>query len=223
VSAWALVVITALAFGAHASSSPVLTGDFVLPFGFCLKLLFALQATRFFVEGRRTGALALLLCTPLTNREIIHGHAMAIGRVFLWPLVAFLGLVFAPPSIRLSQAIFSGNLDQAFSAFSGSFLNLLFAVRLGADLLAVCWFGMAQALTAQRPALAPAVTVLAVLILPSLFSFCWLDIVADVLFISWGVSKLQQDLRRLLHGASRKESGVVGARPPVLVPPIITK
>src|SRR6266851_784122 len=38
--------------------------------GFLLKILLAFQACRFFVEARRTGALELLLCTPLRNSEI---------------------------------------------------------------------------------------------------------------------------------------------------------
>jgi len=220
VLAWALVVVIGLAF----PSWPFLSGYFVMPFGFLLKLLFAFQATRFLAEGRRNGALDLLLCTPLTSREIVHGHARALGRAFLWPLVAFLALVFAPPAIRLWHALVAGNVDQAVSAFSGSFFNLPFVVRLGTDLLALCWFGMALALTTRRPNLAPVLTVLFVLILPSLFSFCWLDIVADIFFISWGIAKLQQDLRRLLaqsYQCSFSSPSVVAAKPLVPVPPII--
>ena len=72
----------------------------------------------------------------------------------------------------------------------------IYAVRMGMDLLAVSWFGMALSVTLKRPGLAPALTVLFVLILPSMLSFCWMDVLVDIFFITWGASKMQQDLRR---------------------------
>ncbi len=230
VAAWGLVVLAALAFGASAASSPLVTGYFVLPFGFFLKLLFAVQATRFFGEGRRNGALDFLLCTPLTNREIVDGQAKALWNVFLWPLIVFVALLLAPVTIRLTEALFARNLDPVLAAASGSFLAGLFAIRLGMDLVAVCWFGMALALTSRRPSLAAATTVLFVLILPSLFSFCWLDIVADIFFIAWGRAKLRQDLRQLV--AREYLSAIppvwpvpprASPAPPASLPPIILK
>ncbi len=47
----------------------------------------ASQATKFFVEGKRTGFIELLLATPLHERDIIRGHWRAFLRLFLAPLL----------------------------------------------------------------------------------------------------------------------------------------
>ncbi|HVV73405.1 MAG TPA: hypothetical protein VHI52_18175, partial [Verrucomicrobiae bacterium] len=214
VGGWGVVVLIALAFGASAATSPVVSSYFVLPFGFVFKLLFAAQATRFFRESRQSGALDLLLCTPLTTREIVRGCAKALCFAFLWPAVVFVGLLFAPVAIRLTEAAVAHSLDPVFAAFSASILALLFVIRAGMDLLALCWFGMALALTSKRPSLSPALTVLFVLILPSIFSFCWLDMIADLVFIIWGISRLQ-DLRQL---SARQYQPPPAGLPPVLPP-----
>jgi hypothetical protein len=71
-----------------------------------------------------------------------------------------------------------------------------------ADTLAAGWFGMWFALTIKRPVLAPALTILFVLVLPScLYRF---DLVADMLFVSWGTTKLQQDFRWLVLGPAEQ-------------------
>lgn len=224
VIAWGVLVLVALLLGPGVAASPMITAYSVLPFGFLLKLLFAVQATRFFAEGRRSGALAFLLCTPLTSREIVRGHAKALGTEFLWPLVTFLALLFTPASFQVAQGLAAGNLNQSFSAFSGAFLALLFSLRLVMDLFALFWFGTALALTARRPALTPALSVLFVLILPSIFSFCWLDILADIFFISWGVARLQKDLRVLLAQEYQAPQSTFPTRlvaPNAAAPPII--
>jgi len=225
VAGWAFLVVGALVFGPAAASSPLLGSYMVLPFGFLLKLLFATEATRFFRESRQNGALALVLGTLLTSKEIVRGTAAALWAAFFWPLVVFIALLFAPVTIWLTQALITKNLDQVFAAFSASALSALFVIRLGADLVALCWFGMALALTSRRPALSPALTVLFVLILPSLFSFCWLDMVADLVFIIWGNSRLR-DLRRLSppqFQLAPVPQQIVLPRPPVQLPPLIPR
>jgi hypothetical protein len=61
--------------------------------------------------------------------------------------------------------------------------------------LAAGWFGMWLALTVRKPGLAPGITILAVLILPAMLSD--FDLAADMFFISWGTTRLQEDFRRL--------------------------
>ena len=79
------------------------------------------------------------------------------------------------------------------------FLGVFFlTVSLFADILAVGWFGMWLALTMKRPVLAPALTILFVLVFPS--CLYRLDLVADMLFVSWGTTQLQQDFRWLVLG-----------------------
>jgi len=71
-----------------------------------------------------------------------------------------------------------------------------FTVGFVADAFAVMWFGMWLALTTKKPRLAPAMTILFVLVIPSI-GVCALDKLADIFFILWGATKLQQDLRWL--------------------------
>ena len=195
-----------------------------LPFGFLLKWLFALQACRFFVEARRTGALETLLCTPLTSRDLISGQALALKRTFLWPVVTFLALLFVPAATQVLIApTWSGpELLSAFIPFVSACFSCLTMV---ADCYALGAFGMWLALTIKKPGLAPALTILYVLVLPSFL--CGLGVFADVFFIVWGTSKLSgQDLRALIARQYQPVfAGTAPAPSPATrgLPPIIAK
>jgi hypothetical protein len=144
--------------------------------------------------------LELLLCSPLRNAELIKAQWRALRRIFLWPLVVFLLLrvITLPPApFRVGVPPGVGNLMET------GFLGFFFlTVSLFADILAVGWFGMWLALTMKRPVLAPALTILFVLVLPTfLYRF---DLVADILFVSWGTTQLQQDFRWLVLGPSEQ-------------------
>jgi ABC-type transport system involved in multi-copper enzyme maturation permease subunit len=220
VAAWGCVAILAVLVGGGSPNWGMVLVPFAMPFGFLLKLLFAIQATRFFCESRRNGALDFLLCTPLTDREIIRGQTRTLWRAFLLPSIVFGSLLLLPNAVQLVRAILAGTLDQAVSTLPSYFLTALLLLRFAADLLALCWFGMAYSLTARRPAIAPALTVLWVLILPSIFSFCWLDLIADLVFITWGVSQLKKDLRQTLTQGSAGNQPVLhltGSAPPVII------
>jgi len=199
VAVWAVAVLFTLmtdaAWGGETASS-ILSGYAVIPFGFLLKLIFALQAGRFFAEGRRNGTLELLLCTPLRDREIIRGQMLALWRSFGGPAVALVALLFAPVGEYLVVAVVRQNSGPLISVLPHAFLGAVYSVRLALDLLAICWVGMALALTMRQPSLAPALTILLVLILPSVL--WWLDVLADLALIAWGASRCRQDLRRLL-------------------------
>ena len=93
---WGAVVLLVTLFGRSEEGAFALSVYGVRPFGFLLKWLLALQACRFFVEARRSGALEMLLCTPLTSRDIIRGQALALRKSFLWPVVSLLALQVVP-------------------------------------------------------------------------------------------------------------------------------
>jgi len=213
VGMWGAVVLWLGLFRPLEAPIIVSKGGVVQVFGFLLKSLFALQACRFFVEARRSGALEMLLCTPLTRRDILDGQALALKRNFLWPIVALLALQFVPGILYLiaAQAWHFPPLRRGTGvALVEMFLPGLYCVRMYADCYAIGWFGMWLALTLKKPGLAPALTILLVLILPSVL-FCF-DIFADLLFILWGVIKLhQQDFRVLL--ARRYQPALVRAPP----------
>lgn len=199
VGLWSLLVFFALWFQPGGSTVPFLGSYAAAPFGFCLKLIFALQAGRLFTEHRRSGALEMLLSTPLTGREIVRGQMLALVRTFGWPFAAFIVLLFAPVGAQLVFALAGANWQEIVMAFSGSLVSALYAVRFVIDLVALAYFGNGLALTVKRPQSAPVLTLLFVLVLPSILSPCLLDVVADIVFIAWGVSKTGQDLRRSLN------------------------
>jgi hypothetical protein len=167
-------------------------------FAFLLKVLVAFQACRFFVEARRSGALELLLCTPLRNPDLINAQWRAVLRIFLWPLIIFLVLCWLAVVFPLDLVVgrTTALTQDALPTLGSGCLGAVFlTVRLGADILAIGWFGMWLALTVRKPGLAPALTILAVLILPVMLVH--FDLVADMFFISWGTTRLQEDFRRL--------------------------
>jgi hypothetical protein len=191
--AWGGVVLLAALSAPRETSAFVLGWYGVRPFGFLLKWLLALQACRFFVEARRNGALEMLLCTPLTGRDILDGQMLALKRSFLRPIVWLLVLLFVPVVFQLvaARAWHTPEMGTAFIGLVGSGFGCL---RMCADCYAVIWFGMWLALTLKKPGLAPSLTVLFVLVLPSML--CVLDVFADIFFIAWGMTKLRhQDLR----------------------------
>jgi hypothetical protein len=194
VAGWAVVVCDGRLW-----TSPLSLGQLgAKPVAFLLKTLVAFQACRFFVETRRNGALELLLCSPLSNTELINAQWRALRRVFLWPLVVFLLLrVFTVVSPTPAALFGLRGLPSVGALTEEGFLGIVFfTISLFADILAVGWFGMWLALTLKRPVLAPALVILFVLVLPS--CLYRLDLVADMLFVSWGTTQLQRDFRWLV-------------------------
>ena len=196
VVAWGGVMVLIMALSPREISSMVLNWYGARPFGFIFKVLFAMQVCRFFADARRNGFLEMLLCTPLSNREIIRGQTMALRRTFLWPGLVFIALLFVPVAVRVISGLSSLDFQQLMSGGFGFVYLVITAVRIAADFFALFWFGSWLALTLKKPNLAPALVVLAVLILPSVS--CWLDLLADLFFILWGATKLQQDVRWVL-------------------------
>jgi hypothetical protein len=204
-AAWTIVIawgatVTALLMS-HSSSAPSLVmGHYGMTtsFGFLLKIIFAFQACKFFSEGRRNSGLELLLCTPLMDREIIQGQLSALWRSFCGPLTLFCAFLFLPTGVCFVTGLATRNFQPVFSALGGSLLGGFFVLRLLLDLLAVSWFGMGMALSSKKPQLAAFLTILYVLVLPAILSFCFLDIVADIFFIFWGITRARRDLRQML-------------------------
>jgi len=199
---WSGIVVLVTVFAPRDLGTVMLNWSWARPFsfsgafGFLLKALFTFQVCRFFSEARRNGALEMLLCTPLTNREIIRGQSIAARRAFLWPVLIFTGLLFVPAGARVISGLSSLDLQQLLTGGAGFVMSAITAVRTVADFLALFWLGLWLALTMKKTNLAPALTILLVLILPSVL--CILDVFADLLFILWGATKLQQDLRWVL-------------------------
>jgi hypothetical protein len=162
------------------------------PFFFILKVFFAIQSCLFFSDSRRSGALELLCCTPLTIRSMISGQWMALRRTFLWPvLVLILSQVV---SLCLAERAFILNMP---NSSGGEMISLMFALQVGksvTDFFAIGWLGMWLALTLRKPGSATGLTILFVMVLPPVL-FCIPTVLIDAVLIAVSYSKLQQDFR----------------------------
>jgi hypothetical protein len=175
----------------------MISGYLAWPFYFLLKMFAAIQACRFFGEARRTGALELLCCTPLTMRAVVHGQWMLLRRVFLWPLIVLLSTHLLCLLWWVSQA---GGMFGTGSGMTGMF-QVFFVYRPFlvipnnlADFFAIGWFGMWLALSMQRPNMAAGLTILCVLILP-MIAMCVPTLAIDAIYIAIGSVKLSEDFR----------------------------
>jgi hypothetical protein len=161
-----------------------------------LKILAAIQACKFFSESKSSGVLELMLCTPLQNSDIIRAQWRRLRKLFLLPSSMLLISTLVILALAGSTAKPTGVVWKAWVGEPGLAQVCWLGFRMGADMLAVGWFGMCLGLTLKKPILAPGLTILLVLIVPSMLS--WLDLVADMLFISWGTARLQKDFRDVL-------------------------
>jgi ABC-type transport system involved in multi-copper enzyme maturation permease subunit len=132
-----------------------------------IKLWFASESGRQFVEERKQGSLELVLSTSLTVPEILRGQRLALQRQFLGPLIFILG-VWVLLMFATTDSLRTEVPDVGFWIL----LWLGGMVVLLADLAALYWVGMWQALVAKRPNHAASATVMRILVLP------WLAFIA---------------------------------------------
>jgi hypothetical protein len=151
-----------------------------------LKLWLASEACQQLHEARQTGALELVLCTPVTEGRIVRGHAGGLWRQFGVPIlvVAAVDGVLMAASMK-EQSKFEGYWMSLFLAGIG--ILLLDAVALGA-------LGMWEGLKRARVNHAIVNTVAVVMMLP------WLlygGIVTGVAMLdAFGVFDFSQWMRR---------------------------
>jgi ABC-type transport system involved in multi-copper enzyme maturation permease subunit len=195
VLAWVAILFFHIVPGIRTSTTPL----FLLSVPFASLLLTAparievgIQASRFFAEARRTGALELLLCTPLTTDEIVKGHWLTLRHWFVPPVTAMVGLVLL---LLIAAWVEAGRDEMLFAVFMGGKCLFLVATFI-ADVLAAGWVGMLVGLTAKKPSQAPGLTVLYTVALPA-FAFCVPDLVVSVPLLFWARDKLRRELRAL--------------------------
>jgi len=124
-----------------------------------LRVWLANEAVRQLAEERKAGTLELLLCTPLSVREILRGQGLSLQRQFLGPVLIVL---------VLELAFMLAGLRQIDSGDRGLWLAVWPAgmVMFVADLFALYWVAMWQGLTAKTISHASAGTLVRVLFLP---------------------------------------------------------
>jgi hypothetical protein len=179
------VVATAIfisTFPAGPGKTALVASSFVLHAA--LKLWVALEASRRFAEDARSGALELLLVTPMAERTVAMGWIHGLKRLFLAPVLALLLADF-----------FLLGVDSDWVVPMLASMGLLLA-----DVYTLCWVGMWMGLRTGTATSAALRTVGAVLVLPYLL-FAGLFVVLAVLF-GGSFSASPGVVAALLFGAS---------------------
>lgn len=134
---------------------------------FTNRVWITVMACHFFLEARRTGALELLLTTPLPARTLLRGHWRALAGYFAGPILV-IGLlhvgyvwgnwmqVSGRPGVMAGPSL----LPFYVAAAASSYLNFL------TDVLALCAVGGWLSLSLRKPALALLLTFGLVILLP---------------------------------------------------------
>jgi hypothetical protein len=175
-----------------------------------LKIWLVSEACRHFVADRKSGALELLLSTPLTVREILRGQCSALFRQFAAPagLVLFVEFVFL--------GTHRDDAEWVLVCVAGM-------VMFAADMITLSWVGMWTGLTSRHANRASATAVGWILILPwvgfavlltflaltnisgsrslndKTVTLIWLGIglVNDLIFAQWARRRLLEDFRQV--------------------------
>jgi ABC-type Na+ efflux pump permease subunit len=129
-----------------------------------LKMWVVIEAGQRLAEDQKAGALELLLSTPLSVKDILHGQWLALRRQFLRPLVAVLALELV---LMFLMARRPTNGETPTIWLAGMFM-------LVADILALGWVAMRAALTAKNPNRATATAMFRILVVPLVVAgFVW--------------------------------------------------
>ena len=150
-----------------------------------LYLWVAAKACQFFAEARRSGALELLLASPLTSRETAHGAWQGLLRLFALPVILLVSLQMG----RL--VIVSGNdwANEEYGWVQAVAMGLNTVVTL-TSLVALAWFGLWMGLTSKNTLTATLKTITFVMIIP--WCAIWfLTIIGVMVFMAlrgWGAT-----------------------------------
>ena len=165
---------------------------FICAFGlhFALAVWAASRACHFFAEALSSGALELLLSTPLNVKVILDGYAQALKRMFFGPVIV---LVAVEVFLLLGQTYVLAVSGAEFLLgllilVAGSLSVLIFVL----DLYAVSYFGMWMGVSSKKPGQAtpPAGRRAAC-------GFLWpvLGVVKNLIFISYAQDQLRRRFR----------------------------
>lgn len=172
---WGLVSLVAvnvywLTFGFRSSpGSAKFHQNFAYGLVFTNRVWVAVMACHLILESRRTGALELLLTTPLRARTLLRGHWRALRHYFFWPILVIAGLhvfyvVGTWSAVSARSPVGGAYLAMYAVSATSSFVNFL------TDVVALCFVGAWLSLSVRRPPLAILATLLLVILAPFLAS-----------------------------------------------------
>ena len=221
-SLWTLVVVAAglvagvwvMAQGSKVVAIALFAALLLLHLG--LSLWVASEACHLFADARDSGALEILLCTPMSIREILQGYLLGLRRLFYRPvliLVAVEVLLIAGQAFLMADS--ASQLEIIFTVI-GAGLCIFIAVL---DLFAVARYGMWAGLSTKKPGRAVTKTVVNVLLLPMLaLLLClplWpiIGVVKNLIFMNYAQEQLRRYFRAVIterYGLG-EESEITGA------------
>ena len=221
-SLWTIVVVAAglvagvwvMAQGSKVVAIALFAALLLLHLG--LSLWVASEACHLFADARDSGALEVLLCTPMSIREILQGYLLGLRRLFYRPvliLVAVEVLLIAGQAFVMAAT--ASRLEIIFTVL-GAGLCIFIAVL---DLFAVARYGMWAGLSTKKPGRAVTKTVVNVLLLPMLaLLLClplWpiIGVVKNLIFMNYAQEQLRRYFRAVIterYGLG-EESEITGA------------
>ncbi|MFN7138940.1 MAG: hypothetical protein ACK4UN_06355, partial [Limisphaerales bacterium] len=150
-----------------------------------LKCWLAGEASRRFVDDRRSGALELMLSTPIAVRDILRGQLMALWRQFSRPgaCVLLLGGIFMIAGMDSHWGRAGIDWEWILVWVAGLTIFVF-------DLVALAWLGMWLGLTNQKVNRASGGAVARILFLP------WLALGLTIAF--FGILSLSPAIRQML-------------------------
>jgi len=163
-----------------------------------LKVLIAWDASRRFASDHESGALELLLCSPVEERSIWRGWLVGLKRTYLLPTVALAAVEFVMLVAGMDDTGWwkdEGVWGTAFAAGLALFV---------ADTYAVSWMGVWQGLAARNSMRASLNTLGLVLFAPGAVAFALLGLAGllggpsklplGLLLLAWFTLSLAADL-----------------------------
>jgi ABC-type Na+ efflux pump permease subunit len=179
------------------TEAPYLLFGCAVGFALLIKLWLAAVAPQSLGDARRSGALELLLCTPVEPERLVRGQVQALINYFFVPALVIAVCFPIAAIIGTSMAQNHGALNATISfIWVGTIWMILFVLDLHALAYAGLWFG----LTTSRADRAVAKTAFGVLLLP------WLTVVVPLLgflgilgwpifWIYWSGARLRKRFR----------------------------
>jgi len=192
---------------------------------FLISVWLASDACHLFARARQSGSLELLLCTPVTVKEIIEGYWRALHRSFSGPVI----LLVATEIILCASYIYARGPSGIGPAEAFLLIGVVavLIVLFFLDLHAVGRYGMWMGLKSRKAGVAVTKTVGFVLLLPLLATVpCFIGliffpiglIVKDLIFINYA----QDQLARRFRKVATEAAGLEAARlRPARLPPVL--
>jgi hypothetical protein len=166
-----------------------------------LSVWMASEACHSLGVARDSGALELLVSTPLTTQQIVTGHLLALKQMFFRPVGFLLAVETCLIAASVSVEIAGSGLESGHFMVVGLLLVMMVSAVL--ELQAVACYGLWMGLVSKRPAQAVTRTVLRVILIwmltiPCMFFHPFINVIKNLVFTSYARDQLRRNLRRIV-------------------------